>query len=520
MVGEKLLATASKEKMTILKTIKEKTQLKENTNIIKEILIDLYLNDFLSTKELAHRHQIPVPLVSAIKKELTFYQLTQNTKRFGLSVRGKIYVDEQLGFKHINTTLYQQLLSDETIYDEYFKLILAKMIHIMSLRPLVNVTIDQALGTPETAVKRAFLLLDNHDLIGKKILFLGDDDLTSIAVMLLLEEITLSSIPQSKQMITLLEMDTALIAFIKEQTDHLKTNLMIHSVDFRSGNASLFNPSYEIIFTDPPYTENGLRLFLSRAVSLSFSEGSKIYLSFGSKDPETSLKIQQLMFQQHLLLKYIYSQFNQYEGASIIGGESNLYLLETTKNSRSYLSNTTEYLEPIYTGDVTPKIRDYECSHCQTVTQVGHQQVFKTIEELKQTHCPTCGNEAFILIKQTKVTLPKKEAHGYHYLIELTGCPPEKLSQVEIVEEKMLALTAIGQLNEVAHHFHQFEPFGVSGVVILSESHFTIHTWPEDGYAAIDLFICQNLINEATFFKEIENIFGAKLLTYHELFRG
>jgi len=81
---------------------------------------------------------------------------------------------------------------------------------------------------------------------------------------------------------------------------------------------------------------------------------------------------------------------------------------------------------------------------------------------------------------------------GTQYALELNGCSYNELATVEGVEKVMkLAATAIGA-TILSGHFHQFEPHGVSGVLVISESHFAVHTWPELGYAAIDLFTCGN----------------------------
>ncbi|MFK8057263.1 MAG: adenosylmethionine decarboxylase [Saprospiraceae bacterium] len=79
---------------------------------------------------------------------------------------------------------------------------------------------------------------------------------------------------------------------------------------------------------------------------------------------------------------------------------------------------------------------------------------------------------------------------GTQFALEITGCTAEALATVAGVEKTMrLAAEAIGA-TVLSGHFHQFEPHGVSGVLVISESHFAIHTWPELGYAAIDLFTC------------------------------
>jgi S-adenosylmethionine decarboxylase len=82
------------------------------------------------------------------------------------------------------------------------------------------------------------------------------------------------------------------------------------------------------------------------------------------------------------------------------------------------------------------------------------------------------------------------KALGTHIVAELSLCNQEILGDIAKVRDIMVraALAAKAQVREVA--FHKFEPGGVSGVVVLAESHLSIHTWPEYGYAAIDTYTC------------------------------
>ena len=88
-----------------------------------------------------------------------------------------------------------------------------------------------------------------------------------------------------------------------------------------------------------------------------------------------------------------------------------------------------------------------------------------------------------------------EHALGRHILCEAYGCDPEVLDNLKLVEEVMVkaALRAGAEVREVA--FHRFSPQGVSGVVVISESHLAIHTWPELGYAAIDVFTCGDTVD-------------------------
>ncbi|MEE6449556.1 MULTISPECIES: adenosylmethionine decarboxylase [Bacillaceae] len=84
---------------------------------------------------------------------------------------------------------------------------------------------------------------------------------------------------------------------------------------------------------------------------------------------------------------------------------------------------------------------------------------------------------------------------GRHVISELWGCNTEKLNDMKFIEETFVdaALRSGAEVREVA--FHKFAPHGVSGVVIISESHLTIHSFPEHGYASIDVYTCGDRID-------------------------
>ncbi|MEM1124474.1 MAG: adenosylmethionine decarboxylase, partial [Bacteroidota bacterium] len=79
---------------------------------------------------------------------------------------------------------------------------------------------------------------------------------------------------------------------------------------------------------------------------------------------------------------------------------------------------------------------------------------------------------------------------GKHYLLELYDCPADILSDPKFIGEKMKKAAQVMKASIVESTFHHFNPLGVSGVIIIKESHLTIHTWPEYGYAAVDIFTC------------------------------
>lgn len=109
---------------------------------------------------------------------------------------------------------------------------------------------------------------------------------------------------------------------------------------------------------------------------------------------------------------------------------------------------------------------------------------------------------------------------GRHIIAELWDCNPEKLNDMEYVERLFVdaALQAGAEVREVA--FHKFAPHGVSGVVIISESHLTIHSFPEHGYASVDVFTCGDRIDPAIAANYIADGLDAKIRENVEIPRG
>lgn len=81
-------------------------------------------------------------------------------------------------------------------------------------------------------------------------------------------------------------------------------------------------------------------------------------------------------------------------------------------------------------------------------------------------------------------------ALGVQILADLYQCDPAVLNDPALIQAAMIEAARRSGATIVADCFHRFSPHGVSGVVVIAESHLAIHTWPEHGYAAVDLFTC------------------------------
>lgn len=119
----------------------------------------------------------------------------------------------------------------------------------------------------------------------------------------------------------------------------------------------------------------------------------------------------------------------------------------------------------------------------------------------------------------TNRILPKKIL-GYHWLVELYDCDEALLNDPQKVEFLLLDAARKSKATIIESCLHHFAPHGVSGVVVIAESHLTIHTWPEYGYAAFDIFSCGKEMLPQTATDYITKAFNAKRVVIEKVERG
>lgn len=109
---------------------------------------------------------------------------------------------------------------------------------------------------------------------------------------------------------------------------------------------------------------------------------------------------------------------------------------------------------------------------------------------------------------------------GVQLLAEIWECDQDKLNDIKTIQNIMVnaAKKADAEIREVV--FHRFEPQGVSGVVVISESHLTIHTWPELSYAAVDIFTCGEHVDPWVALEHITQDLNAEDANVMEISRG
>ncbi len=112
------------------------------------------------------------------------------------------------------------------------------------------------------------------------------------------------------------------------------------------------------------------------------------------------------------------------------------------------------------------------------------------------------------------------EALGRQILVEFYDCDKSKLNDVGYIETSLLQAAKASRATLISHNFHKFSPYGVSGVVVIAESHIAIHTWPEYNYAAVDIFTCGDTIDPWIIQENLKESFESRNVSSMEMKRG
>jgi len=108
---------------------------------------------------------------------------------------------------------------------------------------------------------------------------------------------------------------------------------------------------------------------------------------------------------------------------------------------------------------------------------------------------------------------------GFEILANFIGCSAELLNDMEKIKSILLDVAGKAGFTQVGECFYKFEPQGVTGIVLLAESHLSVHTWPEFGSAAVDIFSCAGKENAERALILLKDAFKPRRVTVHRIER-
>jgi predicted methyltransferase len=184
--------------------------------------------------------------------------------------------------------------------------------------------LDQVYVTTDTAVRRARLLVESGEH-QRGLVFLGDDDLTSAAVLL----------AGAGRKVTVLDSDEDVLRLLAHHAEERAWDLVTVHHDLRQPIPKRMRGRFGAVFTDPPYAVEGFRLFISRAVEMLKPDG-RVYVCFGQsrRASERGLQKQRVLGEAGLLVEAVHEDFNHYDGAESIGSRSALWRCRMTAQTK------------------------------------------------------------------------------------------------------------------------------------------------------------------------------------------
>ncbi|GAA3727226.1 hypothetical protein HDA32_003655 [Spinactinospora alkalitolerans] len=199
----------------------------------------------------------------------------------------------------------------------------AELERLVAEAPRSRLDLDHVAATADTALRRAVFLATRFELSGARLLCVGDHDLTSLAAGLVR--------PGTEA--DVVDVDERMLAYIDSAAARLGLRVRCHFADLRLGLPAAVRGRADLVFTDPPYTPEGVELFVRRGLEgLADPRRGRVLLAYGASEttPALTVKTQERLTRLGLATEAIWPDFNRYLGAEAIGAASDLYVLRGT----------------------------------------------------------------------------------------------------------------------------------------------------------------------------------------------
>lgn len=374
---------------SVLTEVAEAVRLQEGPPGVRSVLRALRRLEPASTKDLSRATGLPVPIVAALGNELRRrgFVTAQRPSRLtedGLDLVAELGMDLSLDATCRTCDGREIVIPD--VLDEAVRRLRA----LMESGPAVDMAIDQSHCTAETKVRRVLALLRAGALPGGSLLLIGDDDLVSLAVAVVGDVLGGPIVER----VTVVDISPEILDYIRKVSAGLGTRVETVQHDLRLPLPEALHQQHDVAMTDPPYTPEGARLFLSRAVEgLRTGPAHSIFFSFGGKSPDEMLEVQREIMGLGLITNGYIRNFNEYEGSGILGGVGFFQHLLTTTSTAP--SQDGEFSGPLYTGDKRTRQREYTCVACDARLRVGPGARWASVGALREEGCPNCGKGPF-----------------------------------------------------------------------------------------------------------------------------
>ncbi|HZB23198.1 MAG TPA: bis-aminopropyl spermidine synthase family protein [Gaiellaceae bacterium] len=332
------------EGRTIVADVARAVGLTEGPSGVRAVVSALARLEPVSTRRLSRAAGLPVPIVASICGELRKRSVVAEERPSRLTDDGRrLFAGGALALDGGGTC--RECAGRGVVVSSALDACVRDVAHAAKLAPPPRFDLDQCHCTVETKLRRVLALHEADALVGRRILVLGDDDATSLAIASVVRR--LGSRETVAQM-TVLDVDRDVVAFVRRGLAGAPFPYACVEHDLRRPLPGGLVGCFDVVVTDPPYTHHGARLFLSRAAE-ALDEGGTVLFSFGSRRLATTAAVQRDLASMGFAIQRLVPDFNAYVGAGVLAGTSNLYVLRATAGVRPLV--TGEFAGSLYTAE-------------------------------------------------------------------------------------------------------------------------------------------------------------------------
>jgi N4-bis(aminopropyl)spermidine synthase len=329
---------------TIVADVADAVGLSEGRRDVRDVLAALARLEPTSTRRLSRAAGLPVPIVASVCGELRKRDVVAQERPAQLTDVGRaLFARGALVLPA--TSASGERSGGGSVIPAALAPSIRDLARAAKSAPQPRLDLDQCHVTVETKLRRVLALHEADALVGRRILLLGDDDLTSLAIDSVVRRFGSAS---TVAYLAVLDIDPSVLAFARRRLRRSPFPVSFVEHDVREPLPPGLAGRFDTVLTDPPYTAAGARLFLSRAVD-ALASGGTVFLSFGSRRAETSFAVQCDLARMGLVIRSLAVDFNRYVGAGVLGGTSHLYQLSATSELRPLVSGA--FRGPLYTAE-------------------------------------------------------------------------------------------------------------------------------------------------------------------------
>src|SRR5262249_10127724 len=280
---------------------------------VAAVLRAVYRAGALRLQDAAREARLPLPVTTAIRRELEKAGLLERRHGLSLTPSGRAFAERALRLGVTHDASCPACGGRGMVIAGAMRGATERLAELIAGAPSVDVTLDQCPCEPETAILRALLMLETGALEGRRVLILGDDDSLSVAIGLVGRALGKGDLTRD---VTAIESDPRRVAVRRAAAAREAIAIEVAEHDLRAPLPAGLERAFDTAATDPPYTLAGATLFLGRAAAALNGDGA-CFFSFTRWPAAQLAGLQRLILDLGFAVRAAHPGFNRYLGASV-----------------------------------------------------------------------------------------------------------------------------------------------------------------------------------------------------------